>query len=175
MLGCVPDRRVRVTARSRRNGPIRKRSSSVRCGDGSARFQKSRTPTGTGASAPHQECEWKQGESAIGKGGRKRASLEAILRRGERNSLRQQGIWNPPFPFPPSGASRGGRVPPTPEARCAPAKKRWHASSYRLPPQEGSAPLCIPHCFFTGKRVDKVGPLMEAATVTERTKVGHGS
>jgi hypothetical protein len=52
-------------------------------------------------------------------------------------SLRQQGILNPPFPFPPSGASRGGRVPPTTLARCAPAKKRWHASMPRLPPQEG--------------------------------------
>src|SRR5262249_51176668 len=34
--------------------------------------------------------------------------------------LRQQGRLN--SPFPPPGASRGGRVPPTPLARCAPAK-----------------------------------------------------
>ena len=27
---------------------------------------------------------------------------------------------SPPFPFPPPGEGRGGRVPPTPEARWAP-------------------------------------------------------
>ena len=35
---------------------------------------------------------------------------------------RQQSRRIPPFPFPPPGESRGGRVPPTPQARFAPAQ-----------------------------------------------------
>jgi hypothetical protein len=50
----------------------------------------------------------------------------------------------PLFPFPPPGESRGGRVPPTPEARCTASKKRWRASCSRLPPQEGCRPLVYP-------------------------------
>ena len=49
---------------------------------------------------------------------------------------------NPPFPFPPSGESRGGRVPPTPEARCAPAQNAGTHRCCRLPPQEGLPPPC---------------------------------
>ena len=45
----------------------------------------------------------------------------------EQKRLRQQGIRSPLSRFP-SGESRGGRVPPTPQKA-------------RLPPQEGSAPL----------------------------------
>ena len=41
---------------------------------------------------------------------------------------------SPPFPFPPPGASRGGRVPPTPQARAAPASSR----SERSPPPGAS-------------------------------------
>src|SRR6188474_941250 len=60
------------------------------------------------------------------------------------NSLRQQGIWTPPFPFPPPGESRGGRVPPTPTARCAASKRRWHASCAGSPHKRAAAPLWIP-------------------------------
>jgi hypothetical protein len=42
--------------------------SSVRNRDGSTRYRL-RTPTGTGASRSTQECEWKQGESAVARKG----------------------------------------------------------------------------------------------------------
>jgi hypothetical protein len=48
---------------------------------------------------------------------------------------------NPPFPFPP-GASRGGAGSPHAEARCLPAKKRWHASLLPAPPTRGLLPPC---------------------------------
>src|SRR6516225_4002799 len=50
-----------------------------------------------------------------------------------------------PFPFPPPGESRGGRVPHAAGTLCA-SKKRLHTSMRRLPPQEGfqSAPLQPP-------------------------------
>ena len=38
------------------------------------------------------------------------------------NACGSKEVGTPPFPFPPLGESRGGRVPPTPLARCAPAK-----------------------------------------------------
>ena len=44
----------------------------------------------------------------------------------------------------PSGESRGGRVPPTPQARCAPAKTAGTHHAGRLPPQEGCRPLVHP-------------------------------
>src|SRR5207248_11072996 len=47
-----------------------------------------------------------------------------------------------PFPFPPPGESRGGRVPPTPEARYRPAKNAGPHRCCRLPPQEGLPPPC---------------------------------
>ena len=71
----------------------------------------------------HQECEWKQGESAVARGnGYERKS----------NSLRQQGRKIPLSRFP-QGQAGAGRVPPT-------------AQKARLPPQEGfqSAPLKSP-------------------------------
>jgi len=51
---------------------------------------------------------------------------------------------SPPFPFPPPGESRGGRVPPTPAARCAASKKRWHASCAVSPHKRGCRPLVDP-------------------------------
>jgi len=59
---------------------------------------------------------------------------------------RQRGSASPPFPFPPPGASRGGRVPPTPRTP-------------RLPPQEGfqtaplKSPLRIPQLPASARRV----------------------
>ena len=61
----------------------------------------------------------------------------------DRNSLRRKES-DRPFPVSPPGTGRGGRVPPTPKARCAPAKSAGTHRCYRLPPQEGYAPLCIP-------------------------------
>ena len=52
--------------------------------------------------------------------------------------------FNAPFPVSPSGASRGGRVPPTPEARCSPAQNAGKHRCCRLPPQEGCRPLVDP-------------------------------
>lgn len=63
-------------------------------------------------------------------------------RRG-RNGLRQRGIQIPLSRFP-QGASRGGAVPPTPEARCPPAKSAGTHRCCRLPPQEGCRPLVDP-------------------------------
>ena len=51
--------------------------------------------------------------------------------------------FNPLSRFP-QGASRGGTVPPTPEARCAPAKGAVTHRCRRLPPQEGCRPLVHP-------------------------------
>jgi hypothetical protein len=48
---------------------------------------------------------------------------------------------SPPFPFPPSGASRGGRVPPTPD-HVASQPKPLARAMRRLPPQEGLPPPC---------------------------------
>jgi hypothetical protein len=40
---------------------------------------------------------------------------------GARNRLRQQGIWIPPFPFPPAGGKAGaGGFPPRRQKRAAP-------------------------------------------------------
>jgi hypothetical protein len=50
---------------------------------------------------------------------------------------------SPPFPFPPPGASRGGRVPPTPE-HVASQPKALARAMRRLPPQEGCRPLVDP-------------------------------
>src|SRR5437016_302292 len=72
---------------------------------------------------------------------------------GGRNSRRQQGILDPLSRFP-QGASRGGRVHPTPEARCAPAKSAGTHRCCRLPPQEGCRPLVHPlrvRCGSVGK------------------------
>ena len=49
----------------------------------------------------------------------------------------------PPFPFPP-GQAGAGMVPPTPEARRAPAKSAGTHRCCRLPPQEGCRPLVHP-------------------------------
>src|SRR5205814_1859420 len=38
-----------------------------------------------------------------------------------KTTIQMERRGTPPFPFPPPGESRGGRVPPTPLARCAPA------------------------------------------------------
>src|SRR5579872_3646093 len=62
----------------------------------------------------------------------------------EGKCLRQQGILSPPFPFPPPGESRGGRVPPTPAARCAASQRRWRASCAGSPHKRAAAPLWIP-------------------------------
>src|SRR5215469_9069353 len=59
-------------------------------------------------------------------------------------SLRQQGIGTPPFPFPPPGESRGGRVPPTPADTLRGQQKALARIVRRLPPQEGCRPLVDP-------------------------------
>jgi hypothetical protein len=65
--------------------------------------------------------EWMKGLAGQILGGELRRSARA-------NCLRQQGIVTPPFPFPPSGASRGGRVPPTPpKAGGSPHKRGFKA------------------------------------------------
>ena len=46
--------------------------------------------------------------------------------------------------FPLRGQAGAGRVPPTPEARCAPAKSAGTHRCCRLPPQEGCRPLVYP-------------------------------
>jgi hypothetical protein len=46
--------------------------------------------------------------------------------------------------FPLRGQAGAGRVPPTPEARCAPAKSAGTPRCCRLPPQEGCRPLVDP-------------------------------
>jgi hypothetical protein len=69
---------------------------------------------------------------------------------------------SPPFPFPPPGASGGGAGSPLAAGRLPASAadaygsqpprwaRRWHASRWRLPPQEGfqtaplKPPLCIP-------------------------------
>jgi len=57
-----------------------------------------------------------------------------------------------PFPVSPRGTpGRAGFPPPTPEARCAPAKSAGTHRCCRLPPQEGCAPLCIPRYVACGE------------------------
>src|SRR5580700_7982609 len=51
--------------------------------------------------------------------------------------------FHPPFPFPP-GASRGGRVPPTPMARCAPAKSAGPHPATGSPHKRDCRPLVHP-------------------------------
>src|SRR4029077_18143892 len=51
--------------------------------------------------------------------------------------------FNRPFPFP-SRESRGGRVAPHAEARCAPAQTTVTHRCTRLPPQKGCRPLAHP-------------------------------
>ena len=65
-VGLVTNRRVRVTARSRRNGRFGNGSASVRHRDGSTRF-KIEDPNWHRSYGSTIECEWKQGESAKGK------------------------------------------------------------------------------------------------------------
>ena len=56
---------------------------------------------------------------------------------------RNPDLLSPPFPFPPPGANRGGRVPPTPRHA---AHRPTPLSRFvrRLPPQEGCRPLVHP-------------------------------
>ena len=61
----------------------------------------------------------------------------------EQTSLRQQRS-RPPLSRFPSGESRGGRVPPTPGARRAPAKDAGTRRCCRLPRQEGCRPIVNP-------------------------------
>src|ERR1700680_958550 len=68
-----------------------------------------------------------------------------------------------PFPVSPPGKSRGGRGPPTPEARRAPAKTAGTHRCCRLPPQEGCRPLVYPpraalgsNALYDVKRTDHV-------------------
>jgi len=60
-------------------------------------------------------------------------------------SLRQQGIWSPPFPFPPSGGKRGAPPPPL------------RYGSGKAPAQSGTLPA-----FWAGKdgrlRIDGASP-----------------
>jgi hypothetical protein len=51
---------------------------------------------------------------------------------------------SPPFPFPPPGASRGGRVPPTPEHVARPAKSAGTRHAPAPPTRGAAAPLWIP-------------------------------
>jgi hypothetical protein len=51
----------------------------------------------------------------------------------------------PPFPFPPTGEKPGREGSPHAAGTLRASRKRWHASCWRLPPQEGlPPPLCIP-------------------------------
>ncbi len=49
--------------------------------------------------------------------------------------------FDPPFPFP-QGQAGAGMVPPTPEARCCPAKSAGQHRCCRLPPTRGLPPPC---------------------------------
>jgi len=69
-----------VTARSRRNERLRKRDDSVRYRDGSTRFEIEDSNWHRSKQL-HQECEWKQGESA---GKNKNLSLEGKARESVR-------------------------------------------------------------------------------------------
>jgi hypothetical protein len=81
------------------------------------------------------ECGWKPGRTDLRDGAE--GSIAVISRR-------QQGSGTPPFPFPPPGESRGGRVPPTPASTLPASKKRWQASCAGSPHKRAAAPLCIP-------------------------------
>ena len=61
---------------------------------------------------------------------------------------RNPDLLSPPFPFPPPGANRGGRVPPrrdTPRTD----QHRCHASCGGSPHKRAAAPLCIPRSAAT--------------------------
>ena len=60
--------------------------------------------------------------------------------RREEISLRQQGIGTPPFPVSPSGGKPGRAGSPHAARTLRASPKRWHASCWRLPPQEGLPP-----------------------------------
>jgi hypothetical protein len=138
-----------------------------------------RTPTGTGGKTLHSRVRMEAGRIGGGeiREGRTAPPVESTRstkgrEAREASSLRQQGIFGtPPFPFPPPGERRGGRVPPTPEARCAPAKSTGTHRCCRLPPQEGLRPPCASPAAFRGNLLDTGGLLMEAATVRSCEKI----
>jgi hypothetical protein len=73
----------------------------------------------------------------------------------------------------PSGASWGGRVPPTPEARCAPAKSAGTHRCCRLPPPEGwpppgESPAGLPGCSGPASRSRNGWKTNENNIYTER-------
>jgi len=69
--------------------------------------------------------------------------MDAEFQRGETETACGARNLNSLSRFP-SGKSRGGRVPPTPKARCAPAESAGSHRCCRLPPQEGLRPLVHP-------------------------------
>src|SRR5471030_179944 len=69
----------------------------------------------------------------------------------------------PPFPFPPPGESRGGRVPPTPE-HAARQPKPLARIMRRLPPQEGLPPPCA----SPARATRRIGPGREAERIDSR-------
>src|SRR5580704_14775782 len=64
-----------------------------------------------------------------------------VMRERAGNSLRQQGIWTPPFPFPLRGKAGAGGFPPRREHVARPAKG---AGTHRAPapPTRGLPPPC---------------------------------
>ncbi len=69
---------------------------------------------------------------------------------GQKEGGRREAIslWHKesalPFPVSPPGKGRGGRVPPTPEARRAPAKTAARIDAAGSPHKRAAAPLWIP-------------------------------
>ena len=64
-----------------------------------------------------------------------------VIRERAGKACGSKECWTPPFPFPPPGESRGGRVPPTPGHAARPAKS---AGTHRAPapPTRGLPPPC---------------------------------
>src|SRR5690242_563679 len=125
ILSLVANRRVRVTARSRRN-----EHSAEEAFSSALRWQHPLEIKDTNrhrSRSSTQECEWKQGESAVAKG-----TGEMERRANPQTSLRQQGRKTGlPLSRFPAGESRGGRVPPRRQKTAA-------------PPARGQAPLRHP-------------------------------
>jgi hypothetical protein len=145
-----------VTARSRRNGPIRKRRSPVRCGEGSARFKNQGLQLAPGLRLPNKSANGSRANRR--RAGRTHRRLPGSNLREEKKKPAAARNLESPFPVSPSGGKPGREGSPHAGSTLRASQKRWHASSYRLPPQEGLRPLVHPPLVFTGKGVDKSRP-----------------
>jgi hypothetical protein len=127
-------------------------------------LKRLRTPNGTRSMSSIEECEWKQGESAVGTriGNWSRVcQREAVGSRRMRacGSKEEELLLDAPVSVSPSGGKPGQVGSPYRRkhaARQQTTLSRIDAAGY--PHKRAAAPLCIPHSVFWPNGVDKQGP-----------------